>query len=41
MRFGSWRDIPRGLWWGSAIGTGFVLAQYLEQWYRTGSLGNR
>lgn len=40
MRLGSWRDIPRGEWWASAIGVGFVLAQYVEQWWSTDSWGS-
>lgn len=40
MQLGSWRDVPRGLWWGSAIGVGWVLAQYAEQWFSTGHWGS-
>lgn len=41
MRFGSWRDIGRGLWWGSAIGCGWVLATLLDQYLMTGGLSSR
>lgn len=37
MRLGTdWQSVRRGLFYGSAIGVGYTLAQYLDQWLRTG-----